>query len=62
MLVSGIVHIHNSRCNVQLLCDSNRKGRSPHIGAEGAEGQLYQLVLQVDLQPPQAPSSVKLSK
>ena len=34
----------------------------PHIGTEGAEGQLYQLVPQVDLQPPQACSGVKLSK
>ena len=35
---------------------------SPHISAEGAEGQLYRLVPQVDLQPPQAHSGVKLSK
>ena len=35
---------------------------SPHIGAEGAEGQLDQLVLQVDFQLPQARSGVELSK
>ena len=34
----------------------------PHIGAEGAEGQLYRLVQQVNLQPPQAHGGVKLSK
>ena len=35
---------------------------SPHISAEGAEGQLDRLVPQVDLQPPQAHGDVELSK
>ena len=35
---------------------------SPHISTEGAEGQLYRLFPQVDLQPPQACGGVKLSK
>ena len=29
MPVSGIVHIRSSCCNARLLCDSNRRGRSP---------------------------------
>ena len=64
MPVSGIVHSCSSRCNVRLLCDSSRRGHSPPpcIGTEGAEGQLYQLVLQVDLQSLQAHGGVKLSK
>ena len=33
---------------------------SPRISTEGAEGQLDQFVLQVDLQPPQAHSDVEL--
>ena len=35
---------------------------SPCISTEGAEGQLDQLVLQVNMQPPQAHGGVKLSK
>ena len=35
---------------------------SPHISAEGTEGQLDRLVPQVNLQPPQAHGSVELSK
>ena len=34
----------------------------PCISTEGAEGELYQLVPQVNLQPPKARSGVKLSK
>ena len=34
---------------------------SPRISAEGAEGQLDQLVPQVNLQPPQAHGGVELS-
>ena len=34
----------------------------PHISAEGAEGELYRLVPQVDLQLPQVHCGVKLSK
>ena len=35
---------------------------SPHISTEGAEGQLDQLVPQVDLQPLQARGGVEFSK
>ena len=64
MPVSGIIHICSLCCSAQLLCGSTKRGHSPppHISTEGAEGELNQLVLQVDLQPPQARGGVKLSK